>query len=422
MCPGSHIRSWTRNDQCRNFRCRSKRQTAIVCFRTLHLNPRRERHCCTVAVHFRPLTGVERTSERSSVRRTTSPSNPSLSLQVRDPPPSVHDCRNTLPQTPAGPWPAASKCPTASATRATTRPRPTRRTWSSSLATTVAIPEQERAQWPDRIWGGIWGTGGVSRQDQDEFGDRIQFDIRELAGIRWNGQALQLLSRSSSHCRVVLYKLFLQNRPTQIVANVSTQAIAVSVLLSLASISLHVLSLCVRRGARSPLPPCRPPITRLVRLDLPRLLALLGRAPNLPVGLSPLVARPHRECCTHCLSIHFPLPKCGLALAIGHVAVQRRGYSGIVRRWRNSGCEIACGLFNDGLWHLVGEHAQLSSADGVGSLWERVVLFEDDADVFAVFVPGGIAVVVHVTGDFGVDGVVAALKANQSGACEEFPQ
>lgn len=58
-----------------------------------------------------------------------------------------------------------------------------------------------------------------------------------------------------------------------------------------------------------------------------------------------------------------------------------------------------------------GDHVQLALAHGVWRVGQLVLLVEDDADVLALRVLGGIPVVLDVTGGQGVDGVVAPEAA-----------
>ena len=62
-----------------------------------------------------------------------------------------------------------------------------------------------------------------------------------------------------------------------------------------------------------------------------------------------------------------------------------------------------------------GDHAEAALAHGVGRVGQLVFLVEDDADVLALGVAGGIPVVLDVAGLEGVDGVVAAETAVLAG-------
>ena len=153
---------------------------------------------------------------------------------------------------------------------------------------------------------------------------------------------------------------------------------------------LHILRL-----PRRTLSPSREAIPRLESLHTPRSLALQPLSPNLPIRLPPLIARSQRQLRLDDFAISAGADGADLWLGRGWWCDVPREVEGI---W--CGC---CGR------HLVSQHAQFTSPGGVGWLWEGVVFLEDDADVLSFRVEGGIAVVLHVAGDLGMNGVVSTL-------------
>lgn len=121
------------------------------------------------------------------------------------------------------------------------------------------------------------------------------------------------------------------------------------------------------------------------------------------------MTRPQRQCCADGLPIYLALIHSRLSLLVRNVAIHRGRDAGIAGRRRDGVGEVAGGLVESCFGHLVGEHAEFAPPNRVRGLGKGVVLLEDDADVFAGFVLGGVAVVGYVPGDFGMDGVVTAL-------------
>ncbi len=175
----------------------------------------------------------------------------------------------------------------------------------------------------------------------------------------------------------------------------------------------HSPPFSIPRNPRRPLPPRQKAIFGIIRPHLRRFSTPLRHPSNIPISLPPLIPRPQSQLRLHRLPIPYILHDSRLTIGLRYFALDGGEIAGIVfdgghgREGREVG-HVACDLLCFGFGHAVGEHAEHAATGGVVGLGEDVVALEDYADVFALGV-GGVAVVFHVAGDLGVDGVVAAL-------------
>lgn len=182
----------------------------------------------------------------------------------------------------------------------------------------------------------------------------------------------------------------------------------------------HAPPLCVPSFPRCRLSPRRESVTGLERLDIDG--RSLGRPTNLPVGMSVLVAGPQaRQLLDNlcppvlCNRLAPDFSRCfvdraGLSLAPSRTALEPH----LLRRHQvPDGRAVLRAVL--GTRHLVCQHAQSPPADGVWRFRQALAALEHDANVLALGVLGGIAVVFHVARLDGVDGVVTAHAAVVAG-------